>query len=143
MTTTQARVLLLPVALGALVLVALSQIAGATHVRPKGATPIHVSLVPAFEACGSPNRQHGPPLAFPSCSPPVQSSANVTVGTPDADGSAANSIGSVRIYVIVGAPGPPDDTEVVIKPTISDVRCKATTTGVRQRQRDRRPRLHG
>jgi hypothetical protein len=53
-----------------------------SHVRPKHASPIKVALVPAFNACTSPNRVHGPPLEFPSCNPPVQSSTAVTVGTP-------------------------------------------------------------
>ena len=33
--------------------------------RPKGATPIRVPLVVAYPQCTSPNRTHGPPLAFP------------------------------------------------------------------------------
>ena len=32
--------------------------------RPAGATPIRASLVTAFQACVSPNRTHGPPLAI-------------------------------------------------------------------------------
>ena len=72
-------------ALGALVV---AQLAGALHPRPTGATPVRVSLVPAYEPCTSPNRTHGPPLAFPSCSPPVQTSDFLTVGTPDANGAA-------------------------------------------------------
>ena len=39
------------------------------HARPKGATPLRVALVPAYSACASPNRTHGPPLAFPSVQP--------------------------------------------------------------------------
>ena len=49
--------------------------------RPKGATPVHASLVPAYEPCASPNRQHGPPLAFASCNPPAQTSDELTVGS--------------------------------------------------------------
>ena len=37
--------------------------------RPRGATPLRVSLVPAYRACEVANRQHGPPLAFGSCAP--------------------------------------------------------------------------
>ena len=48
--------------------------------RPKGATPFRASLVPAYIACASPNRTHGPPLAFASCSPPQQRSAVLTTG---------------------------------------------------------------
>jgi hypothetical protein len=85
---------------------------------------MRVSLVPAYEQCTAPNRTHGPPLAFPSCNPPAQASDFLTVGTPDANGASAESVGSVRIDVIVGAPGPPDDTDILIRPHITDVRCK-------------------
>ena len=103
------------------------QAANATHPRPRGASPIRVSLVPAYDPCTAPNRTHGPPLAFPSCSPPVQSSDFLTVGTPDANGAPANSIGSVRINVYPGTPGAPDDSYVQLSGNITDVRCK---TGV-------------
>jgi hypothetical protein len=116
------------VAAAALVMMVVASMASATHPRPKGATPLRVSLVPAFNACTAPNRTNGPPLAFPSCNPPVQSSTAVTVGTPDANGAAANSEGSVKLEVIVGVPGPPDDSDVAITANITDVRCKAGTT---------------
>src|SRR5690349_4715296 len=77
------------IALGVMVI---AQMAGATHPRPRGATPLRAALVPAYEKCTSPNTRHGPPLAFPSCSPPVQTSNFLTVGTPDANGAGANSI---------------------------------------------------
>ena len=44
---------------------------------------MRVSLVPAYSECTLPNREHGPPLAHPSCNPPDQSSGQVTVGTPE------------------------------------------------------------
>ena len=72
------------------------QPANITYVRPRGASPLRVSLVPAYAHCTAPNRTHGPPLAFGSCSPPSQTSPNVTVGTPDANGAAANSTGFAR-----------------------------------------------
>ena len=78
----------------ALGMMVVASMASATHPRPKGATPLRVSLVPAFNACTAPNRTHGPPLAFPSCNPPVQSSSAVTIGSPDFNGAAANSEGS-------------------------------------------------
>ena len=40
--------------------------AQATHPRPKSASPMQMSLVPAYTPCAAPNRTHGPPLAFPS-----------------------------------------------------------------------------
>jgi len=96
----------------------------ASHPRPKGATPILVSLVPAFKQCTSPNSTHGTPLAAPSCNPPVQTSTYLTVGSPDAGGGAANMTGSLRLDVIVGVAGPPDDSDVKLSGTITDVRCK-------------------
>ena len=119
------RKLVLQLSLTGLGVLLVAQIAIATHPRPKGATPIRVALVPAYEKCESPNTQHGPPLSFPSCSPPVQASKWLTVGTPDANGAPASSVGAVHIAVKVGAPGPPDDSEIKIKGDITDVRCKA------------------
>jgi uncharacterized repeat protein (TIGR01451 family) len=86
----------------------------ARYARPKGATPVRVSLVPSFRACTSPNTTHGNPLTFGSCRPPVQQSSSLTVGTFDANGNAANSVGSVRFDVI------PGDVQETI--SISDVR---------------------
>jgi hypothetical protein len=106
--------------LGAAGLAVFVQLAFATHPRPKGASPIRVSLVPAYEECTAPNRTHGPPLAFPSCSPPVQSSDFVTVGTPDANGASANSVGFLRIRV-----DPSQSQDVTVSGSITDVRCKA------------------
>jgi hypothetical protein len=82
--------------------------------------------VPAYSQCGAANRTHGPPLAFPSCNPPAQASEFVTVGTPDADGAAAKSVGFVRIKVIPPQCCPAQDVEVT--GGISDVRCKAGTS---------------
>ena len=62
--------------------------------RPKGATPTYVPLVPAYPACAAPDRTHGPPLAYASCSSPEQVSAHLTVGTPDANGKPAKSVGT-------------------------------------------------
>jgi hypothetical protein len=109
-------------AIGAMVM---ASAANAAHPRPKGASPLRASMVPAFNQCTAANRTHGPPLAFPSCNPPVQSSTSVTVGEPTANGAAANSVGFIRISVLVGVPGPPDDSDVNLVMSISDVRCKA------------------
>ena len=100
-----------------------AQVSSATHPRPKGATPFRVSVVPSFKQCTAPNRTHGAPLAFPSCNPPVQSSNFLTVGSPDANGAPANSVGSIRLDVQAGVPGPPEDSDVLIKSNITDVRC--------------------
>ena len=116
---------ILTLAVGALGLLVTSQIASAGHVRPKTASPMRISLVPAFNACTASNRTHGPPLAFPSCNPPVQTSTHLTIGEPTVNGAAANAIGFVKLNVKVGVPGPPEDSDVLIVASISDVRCKA------------------
>ena len=95
----------------------------AGYPRPKGASPLRVSLVPAYEACASPNRTHGPSLAQPSCNPPTQRSSVLTVGTPDANGFTALSLSSVR-FKYRGNPSPPEDSEVEARVVINDVHCR-------------------
>jgi hypothetical protein len=96
------------------------------YARPKGATPLDVSLVPAFESCSSASNSHGAPLAFGSCSPPAQSSSYLTVGTPDANGRTAASIGRARIDVLPGDPATPaDEADAAFTTSIGDVRCRA------------------
>jgi hypothetical protein len=105
-------------ALGAM----LTQGAIATHPHPRGASPLHVSLVPAFKQCTSANRVHGAPLSFPSCAPPAPESNFLTVGTPDVNGAAANSVGSINLKVKTT-----DPAQVLISGTITDVRCRPGT----------------
>jgi hypothetical protein len=90
----------------------------AGYPRPKGATPLRVSLTPAFEQCTSPNRTHGAPLAFPSCSPPNPVSDHLTVGTPDANGRAPNSTGQVTYSSGL--------SDVHVNASLSDVRNQGT-----------------
>ncbi|MGH2979231.1 MAG: DUF7594 domain-containing protein, partial [Solirubrobacterales bacterium] len=91
--------------------------------RPKAAGPMRMSLVPAYAECTSPNGVHGPPLAHGSCRPPAHSSGSLTVGTPDANGSTANSAGSVRHTVRAGDPSTPEDeADVTYRFAFSDVR---------------------
>jgi hypothetical protein len=123
MTIRKRMALPLALAVGALGMLVMASVANATHPRPKSASPISASMVPAYNACTAPNRTHGPPLAFPSCNPPVQSSTSITVGTPDANGAGANSVGSIKIKVLVGVPGPPDDSDVILTGDATDVRC--------------------
>ena len=99
-----------------------AQLSSATHVRPKGATPIRASMVPAFKACAAPNRTHGAPLAFPSCNPPVQASNFLTIGSPDANGAGAN--GTAFVLLKVKATSPED---VLITSTGTDIRCQPAT----------------
>lgn len=90
----------------------------AAFARPKGATPLRATLVPAFNQCLSPNRTHGAPLSSGSCAPPVQSSGQLTVGTPDANGAAANSSGYALYTVLT--------SDVRLTAQITDVRLKST-----------------
>ena len=91
--------------------------------RPKGATPIHLPLVPAYVQCTAPNRTHGPPLGFSSCGPPSRSSTYLTVGTPDSNGKPAQSGGYARIDVQVGNPATPaDEANVMLHVHVTDVR---------------------
>jgi hypothetical protein len=88
---------------------------------------MQASLVPAYVPCTSPNRTHGPPLEHPSCSPPIQTSGNVTVGTSDANGNTAKSAGRFRYAVRVGNPfTPEDESDVALEFKLSDVRDKNT-----------------
>ena len=85
-----------------------------------------MSLVPAYATCTAPNREHGPPLAHPSCNPPAQASSELTVGSPDANGIAANSTGSVKFKPIVGIPSTPaDEADVSITFSLTDVRRRS------------------
>jgi hypothetical protein len=112
---------------GATLCLLITSSAQATHPRPKSASPMQMSLVPAYAACTASNRTHGPPLAFASCNPPAQTSAQATVGTPDAFGGAANAAGYLRLKVVIGAPTPDGwDEDVRIDMALNDVRCLPT-----------------
>jgi hypothetical protein len=98
------------------------------HVRPKSASPMQISLVPAFAQCTAPNRIHGPPSLGggpndASCAPPVQSSSFLTIGAPDANGAPLNSQASIRLNAIAGIAGPPDDSDIRFNISVTDVRC--------------------
>jgi len=104
-----------------------SSTATSNHVRPQGATPILVSMAIAYNPCtGAGNRLHGGGLPFPSCNPPVQTSPNIQVGTPPANGAAAQGTGSIRIDVcpVPGCAAP----NVRLEGHAKDVRCKAAIT---------------
>ena len=74
--------------------------------RPKWASILKTPLVPAYDECMSPNATHADPLVFGSCSPP-SSGSFLTVGTPDANGTKANSVGYVKYQVRTGNPATP------------------------------------
>jgi predicted acyl esterase len=97
-----------------------------TYARPKGATPLRVSLVPAYESCVAPNRTHGPPLGFGSCSSPRPVSDVLTVGTPDANGRTALSTGWVRFQTLLGnIATPADEADVRVTVSLTDVRKRS------------------
>jgi uncharacterized repeat protein (TIGR01451 family) len=99
----------------------------ALYPRPRGATPLRAALVIAYDPCTNPNEEHQGPLAAPSCSPPSQQSNTLTVGTLDANGNPANSIGSVRLDVVPGnASTPADEADVKEAISITDVRRRDT-----------------
>ncbi len=96
--------------------------AALTYVRPHGAGPLRVSLVPAFLQCSIPNRTHGPAFAFGACAP-RPASGQLTVGTPDANGKGARFTGSARLDVVPGNPGTAaDEADVRLSMALVDVR---------------------
>jgi dipeptidyl aminopeptidase/acylaminoacyl peptidase len=79
-------------------------------------------LVPAFNACTSGNRAHGPPLAGPSCNPPVMTSPYVT--------TKAAWVGSIQLTLVSGNPGTAhDDARVKFVTRITDLYHKSTLRG--------------
>ena len=79
-------------------------------------------LVPAYQPCTSPNRTHGPALEHPSCSPPVQSSPLLTVGTPDVNGKPPDWFSFIKVKTIVGDPNTTaDESDIKFTTNIRDV----------------------
>ena len=64
--------------------------------RPEGATPLRASLVPAYKDCTVAEQDARPAARVPVMRPPEPESSDLTVGTPDANGQAAKSIGFAR-----------------------------------------------
>jgi hypothetical protein len=104
------------------------------YARPKSATPINLTLVPAYDECNgsSPSGMtHGAPLAVPSCSPARQSSDYLTIGTPDSNGKAPNSSGLLTLKELGESPIDPnngDQADVEITARITDVFNKSPLT---------------
>jgi hypothetical protein len=97
--------------------------------RPKGATPVRASLVPAFKSCASPNRVHGPALSFPSCAPPIQASSVLTIGSPDANQVPANFVGTVRWSAVAGNTSTEtNEADVKVTVSLTDVRNNPSLT---------------
>jgi hypothetical protein len=100
-------------------------------VRPKGASPMRIALVPAYNQCTSSNRTHGAPLNSQSCNPPVQSSSFLTMGTPDVagNGQAAAGTGAVSLIAVPGnGATTADEADLRLGMTATDVRNKVGLT---------------
>jgi hypothetical protein len=106
--------------------------------RPQAASPMLVSLVPAYNQCpnASANRVHGPP-DFPgnasnpdgSCNPPAQTSSQLTVGSPDANEAPAKSVGYARVSAVLGNPATPaDEADARFTVSLGDVRRRSDLT---------------
>jgi Tol biopolymer transport system component len=98
------------------------------YARPKGASPLRLSLVPAYDPCTAPNRTHGAPLSFGSCAPPQLSSTSLTTGSPDANGRGARMNANLLLTVAPGNPATPaDEADVQITTHVNDVANKDLT----------------
>jgi hypothetical protein len=97
--------------------------------RPKGASPTNASLVPAFKQCTSANRTHGTPLSYGSCTPPVQTSSVLTIGSPDANGAPAKFTGTASYTAIAGnSSTETDEADVRIQVNLADIRNRPSLT---------------
>ncbi len=86
--------------------------------RPSSGTPFRVPLVTAFKQCTSPNSTHVGPLNHPSCTGPTLESAILTMGT------LGQGSGFLRYNAVPGdGVVPPDDADINITVSVSDVRC--------------------
>jgi hypothetical protein len=124
------RRLVLSLALGAVLALALTSVALATHARPGSGTPLRVALVPAYKQCTSPNSTHVLPLPLPSCSPPVLESDILRMRTV---GSASGFI-KLRVFCIPPETTPPctpgdgqEEEDIAIDTFQSDVQCASVS----------------
>jgi Tol biopolymer transport system component len=93
-----------------------------SYPRPRGATPLRLSLVPASKPCTSPNSTHGAPLSFGSCAPPQLASGQLTTGTPDTNGLPVRMDAYLLLKVMPGNPSTPaDEADVSITAHLNDV----------------------
>jgi hypothetical protein len=118
--------------------------APAEHARPTGETPLNFRLVPQFTQCvGStpPGMTHGPPLAVPSCNPPVETSNFLTLAAPERPspyGMKADGTAYAGVKVTCLVPGTTDQvTGSGANPPCTnagdqiDVKISTAATGVR------------
>jgi hypothetical protein len=124
------RRLVLSLALGAIVALALTSVALATHPRPSSGTPLRVPLVPAYKQCTTPNSTHVLPLPLPSCNPPVLESDILQMR---AAGSASGFI-KLRVFCVPPETTPPctagdgqEEEDIAIDTFQSDVQCRGVS----------------
>jgi len=102
------------------------------YAHPIGASPLRVSLVPAFKPCDTADADstHGTPLDFPSCGAPAPTSSTATVG--------GQSLGFARMVVCDAGSGsalchPSTGTlplpDVRLTASIRDVKCASSLPG--------------
>jgi hypothetical protein len=95
-------------------------IADPLYPRPGGGTPLRVALVPAYQECTSPNSTHVTPLGSPSCTPPAQESALLTLS------AVGRGTGSATLTALPGNVGTPaDEADLAIAASATDVLNKS------------------
>jgi len=94
-----------------------------TYPRPAATSPMRVPLVPAFEQCTDPNTSFAWSSGVAACNPPVPSSGELTVGTPDFNGKPPRSQGSMTLAIRIGDPATSEDeADVAVRVRVTDVR---------------------
>jgi WD40-like Beta Propeller Repeat len=83
--------------------------------RPRAASPMYLSLVPAYRSCTAPNSAHGAPLSLGSCAPPVASSSELTLGTRSVNAVVVNVKAGNRTTSL-------DEADVRFRVAVRDVR---------------------
>ena len=96
---------------------------------PRPPRPSTHQLVPAYEECTTPNRQHPAPLVLQLLQPADPDLHFATVGTPDANSQPAKSVGSLKLLAIGEVPintGNGNQSDITIDFSLTDVRDKTT-----------------
>ena len=97
--------------------------------RPAGTARFRINFVPAYTQCTSANRTHGPPLAHPSCAPPVMSSPYLTVGTADSNGKPTSGVSWMNIRTWRGLASTSfDDADMKIVTKVKDIYLRSNMT---------------
>ena len=95
----------------------------AGYARPKGATPMRVALVPAYDGLHVAEPPARPAARVPLVRAPASNLGDLTVGTPDANGSRGRLHRLAAARRPVGNPATEaDEADVGVSMSISDVR---------------------